>query len=512
MPIRFDALTLPQVQQHLARLADDAATRNRTFYAGDHWQDSTGWVGQRPPSTATGYQEVLRQIAEGFISENAIREVTNRHRQAVLGREPAWGLTVRRPTKQTPLTSDEQGLIDEAETFLTAWWDRRNLHQHLHDAVVTLLLATRATIRLYVPRGLLDDQGRVRVGSVDNALDAIFVDVPLPMVAGVFTDPDTGREYSLFADRRDGNNDYAELGFVDTAGNTVLRTIAAGGVQDWVLPLDQRLPLVELRREAFISEQVRRQQQALNLALTQMLRNVNLAGSLERTIMNAQRPGRWLNPDGSEWQEGQPTTNRRWQAEPYAVGAGVTGWLTGTPIRDAQNNLVGYANPNITYRDPVSVETFVATREQYYRGILGETQQLHALISGDALASGESRKQARSEFTDSLEPTKTAVDAAGRALLETALALAAVLAGAPNRYASLRVEFNTLVNAGPLSAEERQQTINEYTAGLIGWETAASRLGVDDVDAERQRIADDRQQQGAVDPVQALAKAFNGAD
>jgi hypothetical protein len=163
--------------------------------------------------------------------------------------------------------------------------------------------------------------------------------------------------------------------------------------------------------------------------------------------------------------------------------------LMGAPIYDDAGNVTGYTNPSINYRDPVSVQTFDDTERSAYRSILEETNQLHVMINGDATASGESRKQARADFENSIGPTVAQAERAIRWLLETLLAMGAAFAGQPVRYADLRAVVTCRVSSGPISADEQEQTRKNVETKLLSKETGMARIGVDDVDAEQAKIA-----------------------
>ena len=449
---------------------------------------------------------MLAAIAAGFVSKNVAAEVVNRHRDAVLGREPRWGFVPRRPLAEgEEPTEPEQALADEAGAALTEWWDARRPLETVQRAVALALTTGRATLRLYVPAGLRDQAGKVSAPDLVAALGLIRPHLPEPGTAGVFPDGDlegveaeTGAEVGVYAISRN-NQESAELCYLDEQGGTVLRVVGEGGGEGGgeaaALPLGGRLLLYELTRDALLTPQVRQLQKALNLDLTQMMRNVNLAGSLERVIVNAQKPGRWVDAAGSplsaEQAKGDP--NARFIQEPLPVGAGVSAFLAGLPHYNEAGGVAGYANPSIQWRDPVPVTTFTDTKGALYGGILEEAGQLHALIAEDATASGESRKQARAEFEASLRLTKTLVDGALRWLLETALALAGVFCGRPGAFEALRCEAACQVDAGPLTADERQQIVAEFEKGVFSWETTAVRLGAEDPDAERARLDAERE-------------------
>jgi hypothetical protein len=114
---------------------------------------------------------------------------------------------------------------------------------------------------------------------------------------------------------------------------------------------------------------------------------------------------------------------------------------------------------------------------------------MHVLISSDATSSGESRKQAAAEFLKSLNNTKAQIEAAGRWMLETALAMAAQFAGTPGKFAELRAVFQCRLDTGPVSADEQRLAIELKDAEIIDVETAMMRVNVDDVQLEQAKIA-----------------------
>lgn len=530
MATPYDALTLTAAQKLLGSLRDEGAASARAFFGADHWQGGQGWIGATPPQDAS-YGAIMAEIQRGFLSENLIREVVKRHQAGVLGREPLWRFTVARSLAEgEEATSAEKALIDEAEAALTTWWDVRQIVRALQQATVTALLTGRAVLRIFVPAGLRAENGTVQARDLPDALTRVYVDSPDPESAGTFTDPDTRRDVGLFAYQRD-NRQAVEATFLDEQGLTVLRVLTSDDApaEATALPLAGRILMYELRRDALITGQVRDCQRGLNLALTQLLRNVNLAGNLERIVMNAQVPGKWVDASGAPWVEGTSTGVKTWQPGAMPVGAGAVTFLSGLPLFNPEGTLTGYANPNVSFREPVTIDSFVGTRDVYETAILGQCDQRHVLMARDATASGESRKQARAEFETSLRMTKSALDDAGRWLLGTVLALASVFSGGAGRFEGLRPEFNCAVDAGPLTADERREIINEYSAGVISRETTMSRLGIEDTDAEAAKIEEERQATDALlqlpaptalgsqpvaptplNPAQALARQLGG--
>jgi hypothetical protein len=474
---RPDQLTIKHIQDQLHARTPDWVEVNAKFARGDHWQDGAGWSGPTPPA-GPGYHQVMLEIRRAFVSKNAVKEVIGRHVGGVAGREPTWSLTVRRAlAEDEEPTADEQALIKEAEAVLTEWWDAREAHKLLQKAVRTLLRAERATLRLFVPDGERDE-GRVPAGDLRASLFRIHADHPAPKQASVLLDERTMQRAGVYLYEADRQT-YADVSYLD-GDATVVRSLYGETIEEARLPLGGHLLIHELERDLLITEQVRQHQMLLNLALTMLARNVVQAGFLERIITNGLPPGRW---------EKDPATGKeKFIAEPMKVGAGATNYINGLPIKNEKGQVTGYTSAGVVHRDPVPVDTFRETRDIASMGILEECHQLHALISGDATASGESRRQAMADFLTDLFLTLPAVNAAGRWLLEALLALASVFAGQPGRFAGLRAEFAARIDPGPLSADELRLIIELVNAKLLSHESGMSRTGVEDVAAEQARL------------------------
>lgn len=495
----FDDLDLRGAQEWLRRETNPDAEEAIAMYRGDHWLDSRGWLGQLPLPNQPGANEIIAHIRRGFTSENVIREVTNRHLSGVLGREPRWSYSLIRPvTDETPIVPEEQLLVDEADAAETDHWDEREPQQVLYDATAAALLAGRAVLRLYVPSGLRNpDTGAVAADTLGGGLRVAHLDAPDPSVAAVVTDARTGAQCGIFlySEGKYGKQ-FAELTYIDDETNeTVLRVVTRGGeaFDAQRYELGGRLLMYELRRPPLIDRPILQMQKQLNLALTQAGRNVNLAGSLERYIFNAQKPGEYVDAAGNPWIDGQSVGEKRWVAGSYGTGPGVTNVVVGLPIRDEDKRITGYTNPNISFRDPTRPASFKETRDLYYAGILGGTDQRHMLMTADGDASGEARKLARQEFTISLTPTARQVANAGRWYLEAHVALGALIAGTPNRYLPLRAVFVPHIDTGPISAADQEQARENYKEGIIALPSAQELVGREDTDAEMQLLEEDAQ-------------------
>lgn len=460
-------------------VADDKYTEARAFYDGDHFQDGKAWVGPRLDENDLESEAVMEEIKTSLVSHPAIEEVTDRHKDAVTS-EPGWSLVPIRAMKEEEKPNDqEQRLIDEADAALTDWWDDKDALGEMQESVIDLGLGGRGLMRHMVPEGELitGADGETPVipkGTLEESLSRIWPLFVEADMGEVFRDPSTMRQIGVYVyevtDIITGRpTQFAELSYLDPAKKlTIIRVVGVargdGGrdtAQEFgrvALDLGGRLPIFKMESKRLITEPVLSNQKLLNMDLTMMGKNVVLGGFLERVILNGQAPG--------EWEEDPETGKRKFIPGAFKTGAASENWISGvvTGYDDKGNPII--ATPSIHYKDPVTPETFTDTQDAVYKNILQGARQLHVIISGDAVASGESRKQARDDYEKSLKKTKTRVDAMGKWLLESALWQASVFMGQPGRYKSLRVDFDSQIDAGPISAEDRNSMINEVNSNL----------------------------------------------
>lgn len=483
------------------RVQQDPITMNRAFFQGDHWQNGAGWVGPHPESNASGFSDAMREIALAFTSQNVVREVVQRHASGVVGKQWSWAFVPRRDLeKDEEPTPQELAAIKEATAIVRPWLLARKIPKLVRDATCTVLLAERASVRLFVPAGLteqsVDGGNVVRAQSIAQALGLIWPEHLMPEDAAVIVDADTMLECGIWlfeAQPADSDDDdepveYAGVTFLDQDGSTIMRLIPADEDVAQVessLQMGGRIPMFEMKRSALITPQVQQAQRALNLALSMVPRNVITGGFLERVLLNAQMPGRY---------ETDAAGNRtgRFIPDPLHVGAGTTNFFVGVEDESDQGG-VTRASPSVNWRPPVEPTAAISAADKHYRSILEETGQLHVVMSGDAEASGKSRVEARAEYLTTLQETQPEAEALLRFIIETSLAMAEALAQTPGKYTSvLRAQAQCKLDAGPLSADERR-AILEQIGKSISQETAMALLGVDDIEAERAKMASDPQ-------------------
>ncbi len=473
---------------------DQASEENKAFYEGDHWQKGAAWTGPMvgPNHAERSTMEAL--VKRSFVSKNVVGEVVDRHTNGVLGRIPSRTVTVTREVSEDDsLTEEETALIAEAEALLTSWWSgpRGVLHRGDHLSLVTPheigqqaamwpLLTQRSVLRLFVaPAAVQEDEGTdrafVRFKDPEEAMAQIFCQAIPAEQGAIVVDEDDLSMAGVYVYKR-GDHDEAEIVYLDENKQTVWRIVQRDQSKTVSVDLKGRLTMYSVERQPIITETVRRMQKSLNVTKTMSSRNIVAGGALERWILNAQMPGKWV-------EDASTTTGKRFEPDPIKLGAGVTNFIGGQVIED-ENGKKTLASPSVVYRDPVSSQTFIEAERNEYLGILAEVDQLHAAISGDAIASGESRVQAKGDFRASLLPTKAKIDVALSWLCETVLAMAASLSGQAGRYDTLRVSVECQIDTGTLTAGEITNAVTVYEAGLVSRQTTMARLRVENPEDE----------------------------
>lgn len=497
------------------------------FLEGDHWQDSTGFMGQLPPPGFPDGETIKQHIKQRFDSENVIKEVVETHRDGVLGREPLWSFLREGQAKPKRTTKTQRTSEDTTGEMLTPWWNERQALQNFQRTIDVCLCEGKAVIRLFFPRGRLpvDDDGNaqpITTTDISKALDFIYFETHTADKAGVFIDDETMHEIGvyLFEETNDEGTvigQCAELSYLDDKGNTVSRLVKQSGESQEFGPfqLGGRLLLHEVSRSQLITEQVQANQKGLNFAKTMMLRNVNMAGARERTVSNTQPPGKPVKVQDPE----DPTKTILRHDGRYQIGGGAVMFLMGYPIWGENGKIIGYTNPTVDRADPAPVEVFILTSKDEREAILSQCHQRHTLISGDATASGLSRKTAEKGWQRSLKESKTVLDAAGRWKLEATLRLAAQFCGQSSKYLNLRADFNCLLDVGDPDPQEITVWMEARKPGgannqpLLSDETVRQKCGVEDPAAELARIEEEAPAKPLPDPnmpTQVLADKGQG--
>jgi hypothetical protein len=507
-------LELLQDTQKLAALIPkpDAGTlANRLYQSGDHWQKEDGWMLSVPNDLAQR-DSVIANAVKAFTPIPVLSSCVSRHTNGVVGHEPAFSFALKNPTE------DPEPPAPELDSLIGAWWDSRNGHEILHEWVETLLVDTRAVLRLFVPADRLqtDENGQTFAApaNLEAALDDIYFEVAPGEASTVAIDPDSFQPLSVYRYQRNEGTDantgaatYYALSFVALDGATVFQVQREGKVVFQLpLDLDGELLMYEATRKPFLTEPVRAQQRALDFLNSMIPRNGQYAGFRGRHLFGVQPPTR-QNSAGDE------------EMVAPVLGPGVVNLWQSTTYTDDDGNQKT-APASMTIEEPVDSSPLRADVEHNISNILESLDQGHIAITGDANASGVALVQKRAAFAQSLLKTKPKVEGAVRWLIRTALLLAAALSndsGVTAQLKDLRVNAQAKMDTGPLTPDERRVIVEQLNAGVMDKDTALTMLGSDDIDAVRARIEEDRKsdpvyQAKVVALFAAWAQVYDGPD
>jgi hypothetical protein len=453
--------------------------------------------------------EVLRTIERNFVSQNVIAEITDRHIAALLGRDPSWTVThgkIAMPTEGENLNAEQRAaaeLIAEADAVLTAWWNYHNATELMSEAAVTGLLERVAVLRALIPNAVLEDNGTLDAETPQDAVRFIYIEEVDANAGGIYRHPETFQRCAVLGLGKATLTGYeeAEVVFFDEDDTILMHTDKfdatleqlmtpdADDVDLVYLNLGHVLTMYELRINPLISPQIRQCQMQLNKTLSMMAHNTDVAGFMQQIMLNAQMPGHY---------EKDPVTGKdKFVVDRVRAGAGVVQFFVGVESDDAAGN-TSYASPQAIFRQPVPVGTFTETNEAWSRAMLREARQLHALTTGDAPMSAASRIQALADFLVSVLPTKVRLDSLGRWIARTVLGMCAEIAGDPGRYADLDIEFNTIVDLGPLTPEEMQAILALVSADMLSREEGMTRLRVADPAGQWKKILAEKQERATI--------------
>ncbi|MVN88626.1 hypothetical protein GO986_17970 [Deinococcus sp. HMF7620] len=470
------------------------------LFRGDHWFGGLGWRGPLPAPGSQGGAQVAQEIERVFVSRNLLRDVVERHRNGIAGREPLWNFIPKRALKpdEKP-TAAEVAHIDEYTAALTDWWEESAVWLQIHKALDTALWSGKGHLRLFIPADALDDlepdeRGRARRGiraglALSDALKRIKVHATEYAQTTLTRTTDgqgTGAVHSWTDDR---NQTHYEVQERTRDGAVIHPQLLTGGTDaDGAPAVTYPVPdllVYEVTLPQLVTDSIRRLNLMLDKTLTMGSRNIDLGGFTETTLLNAQMPdGEWVKdkdaPGGKRWEK----------ARPHLRGPGTINYVQGAVMKkvdESTGKLVdaGLATPSIDHRAPTPFTVFADTGYAAREMIYDEARQLHVLITGDAAANGISRQQAVNDFMSSLEPTRIALEALLRWLLGTVLALGLHFTGRVDEGKAYRVRAQARASAVQPTPQEVEAALKLHETGAISEENFLQRIGVEDVEAER---------------------------
>lgn len=473
---------------------------NHDFYKGDHWRKGDGFSDPVPPPANAISTTVVKGIQRIFVAANHVRECTKRRTDGVLARAPKWEF-VRRVSNKERSESNSETHEDLALPDITlpmrTWWEMRDVHTVIKDAITEASLSDDAVLRIYIPPGRLSEGQTLDVDTPEEALEHIYVDVLSLEQATVYTDRWSMREVgiALFAGPKYGDpvpengqralvSDYAEVTYVTKEGMTVHRLVFSDGreAQQASYDLGGRMLMINVGKILLITEQIRALQRAINTTLTHMALNNRETNFQQRIYLNAQPPGT-IEVDK---ETGQITV----KVEQFERGADTDQFIKGVEVEHIDGD-VEVLTPDLKVINPTDPRGYTETIAEYRRNLYREGKQLHIELIKDATSTGEARQQAVADFTQDLVDVKKVADKVGKWILETVWAMAVQLATGKVIDDDIKAQFDSLITIGPIANDLRRILVEENKAGLKSRLTAISESGVENPEEEMRRIADD---------------------
>lgn len=502
LPEDYGQVTFEQAQELIEENTPEGFPESEAMYDGDHWLDGEGWP-QPIDQNADGAAFMKQLIESMFESKNVVKEVTNRYIDGLLENEPRTEVTVADGSGEDGDPSDEQeATATTLTTTVTNWATSKGLVDEVEKAVRYALFGGRGYLRPYIPPGRRGENNTLSMPWAD-VFDNFFVTAVRPTNALIYEHPDTHRDLSIFHYKPEDLNDTTdpgrtddvervELSWVDPdTGLTYLRVLQEGqspeemdeeqlSATQMTLDLGGNLMLQEVEVERLITEQVRSSQKSLNMTKTMMSHNEVSSGFSEQIFLNAQPPGEWKDrEDGSR--EFVPNEMKRGPFRSHFIQGSITTDEMG------QETL---ANPDVIIDEPDDPEVYIRGKRSKRMDILDEVSQ--SFVEMKEQESGRSRLIARHEFTKTLQKAVRPTAELMKRTIENVLALGETFGTEATVFGDdLRVTVEIYPDSGPLTPEEMAALSTMTETGLMSMRTALSRAGINDIDAEIQRIKEE---------------------
>ena len=442
----------------------------------EYWSGPVVTIDPSLPQEAIGQAvryraEFLSALRRSFASTNFVKETARRHADAVIGHAPT-----------TVMQGGSDAVNQRAHTLVMQWWEMLGVHKMLHGAAQKALVEGRAVLRLSLSPAALqpgaDGSMTVKSMTADQLLKYLRPALLPPESAWLWEDANLNPAASYSYQTGDRVQERIELAYVDEAGNTHLTVWdEARQPMSVIADLGGRIPYLQLMLTPLITPQVLENQRAYNVVTTMANRNTELAGFLERYMINLEPPTTTVRGV-----DGTPTKRSIMRTGPGTMAVLFSKLI---PRLNAQNQEVHEpVGPGQYGRfEPTSAQPLMAALDLAKTNIFSETRQMFALMGADASASGRSREVAISDFGASVQPTRRDVERLGVQLTETLLVMLGALSG-ERALMGVTVDFRCHVQPVPPSSLERQQDRADAEVGIIAVATARHRQGIDASETE----------------------------
>ena len=456
----------------------------------NHFQGGLGYAARMPSAGSRGAETWSRAMKMLYVTEDLCTDVTSHRKSGVLGKEPNHRYKTEADdndnAEPTPEEQDRQSAVEQ-------WWHARGVTDTLGDHAVALTSEGASYLRLRLTN--LNEQGQSDATDAAGALKHIHVEQAGRDQATVYTDPQSLEKAGIFVSAHE-EGDRAEITYTNDKEQTVLRVVR-GPIPDRTkegfgrisqddaseseelgdpLELGGRLLMHGEQGRLVLSESVRSNQFDLNSHRTWIKRINESKGFPELHLVDIRE---------HKDEEGNPVKPTRGPDE-VQIHVSLPKKTKDADGKDIERN----PSPQVKQLDSADISNLESEcegcREAIYRG----AKQLHRFISGDAMASAESRVQARIDFIQDLGGLKKKIDRSGKWLLETVWALAEALAG--QEYSRAEASFSCILDTGRPTPEEMRVIQSLVDKGIISHKLGLSLLGVDDPAREKDQIREEK--------------------
>ena len=518
------------------------------YLAGDNWQKGDPWMGAgRGADGSLGTNAA--KARQSFVGVPEARGCVVTRVNAVCGNQPDISIQPNEPDgpendqgERTPGEAQQQYAADW-ERDISAWWDRVDLWggPNMDDpsgvrgmvAYASAHPSGKACLRAFInPSSLTSEtapDGSRQIPKQSDrrtALQHIEAGSPSPERCTVYTDPDTQQRTGIFL-YRESEVDYAELWFArrkpDGTKETVYKRVGGTtGDVEVTYPLYGYLPIAQANLGTLLTPPVLNLQASIDLAATSLHRLNRAHGFGLRTEINAQETGEWKTtaPPGIDVPKVRTLTDGRtlylWPTPPElgdSVIRNLSGFeYTASVDPETGKETFGVTTPQVHYHEPSDPEALIKglnAEIMLLRDACHQGHRVSGLMGSTAEASGDAYEQRRAAHVADITNVAETVDVALAHFLTAVTLWADHLAGQdrPDFAENWTAKVQSHPSAGPVSTERENTTIALVGAELISPEEGTARVGVQDVQAERERIAAGRTPEKRA----AIAAAYTGA-
>jgi hypothetical protein len=516
-----DAITRDAIQQGLdAAVGVGGYQVNAAYLEGNHGQDGTTWRGP-------GYEDgkLAKATWEGikattYVSVPEIESCVGRRADAACAGEADFSLSPKEPAGAKndagePQPSDDQlAYAAEWAGDVGAWWKRARPVSawEAHKASVRHASASKvACIRLFWNQRHTqqDATGRRFIMRPDrrSAMETVEIMAPPPSACYVYHHPDTLAPVGIYRYKTADDKDAVELWFLEGEKTVCRQVEGEAEVREIAYDWGGVLPIVPLTIPAILTQPVRDLQAAADTTATLAMRNLVTHGYPQRDEINVRPAGEFKD----EPNPADPTPYREkidgkikylWRGF-RELGASVTNNLFGIEstkrVKDDGGEIVEeveYQTPSVVYHEPSDPENILKGLDKWTSKIREACHQGHIVDSGStAEASGDAYEQKRAEFATDVEAVAEAVARLNEGVLIALTVMAEEVTQGGDPWAFVEdwsVLSQVRADPGPVSSEKQRTTMEQVNAGLLSQRTGQAAIGINDTDAEAERLAAER--------------------